>query len=167
MHLRPGAALGALSFGLTLASVALSGCTTPEPAEKAAKQATPPSSDAQNAGSGTSGAPSQGSAGETVTSGSDAATVYVLNLSVETICYVYLGDGTGTWTDDLLGNYVLDSGDYLTVTGVTPGYVELYAEGCGTSDWYGSGTVDSEFTFLLEGGGSDTGYYDTGWDSGF
>lgn len=153
-----------ISATLLLALLA-GGCT---PKEKAGKTGKSPSSEAQNQGGGQSGAPSgDEAAGASVNSGAGgAATIYVVNVADETICFVYLGDGSDNWTGDLLGSNVLEPGTYLTVAEVTPGFVEIYAEGCTSSDWYGSADVSGEYTFILTGGGGgdDTGYtYDTGY----
>jgi len=134
--------------------------------DKSDKTPTTPTTTAQNTGSGSEGSPSSGTEIATVTDAGGDAVVYVLDDSVEEICFAYLGDGAGDWTDDLLGDNVLGTGDYVTVTGVPSGTVEVYAEGCSGSTWYGIADVSSEYTFELVGGSVDSGYYYYYGDSG-
>lgn len=91
-------------------------------------------------------------------------TLYVVNTSVEEVCFLYVAVG-GVWSDDLLGADVLGVEAYLTVTGVPAAEVEVYAEACKYASWYAAPTVDGEWTVTLEGGGSGSGY-DTGDDTG-
>lgn len=148
---------------LLLSALSLSACAA---AEKAAVAATEPNGDAKNNSGGKKGKETgDAGAGATISAGDGAATVYVVNFADESVCYVYIGDGANNWTVDLLGNEVLPVDYYLTVTGVSPGTVELYAQGCDSADWYGvlSDVGDGdEVTFVLSGGGGgDSGYSDS------
>lgn len=151
---------------IVFAALTLSACAV---AEKAAVAQTDPgdgSDDAKNDGGGKKGKETgNAGAGATTTAGDGSATAYVVNLADESICYVYIGDGAGGWTADLLGNDVLPINYYLTVTGVSPGTVELYAQGCDSADWYGvvpEVADGDDVTFVLYGGGGgDSGYADS------
>lgn len=145
---------------LVLTALVLTACPA---AEKAAVEATQPSGDAKSKGGGKKGKDTgDADAGASVAAGGGSATAYVVNVADESICYVYIGDGANNWSSDVLGNEILPAGYYLTVTGVSPGTVEVYAQGCDYSDWYGVVEgVETEVTFILYGGGGgDSGYTD-------
>jgi hypothetical protein len=154
------------------ASLLLLGATACDPAEaaksgRAAK--TEPSKNADNEGSGSEGQATENAedGGSTDYGAGGDNIIYVVNFADEDICFLYLALD-GDWSDDVLGVYALLMDEYDWVSGVPNGYIEVYAEGCESSTWYGGAEVASDYTFLLYGGGGGGGG-DTagGWDSGF
>jgi hypothetical protein len=95
------------------------------------------------------------------------ASLYVLNLATESVCWIY-ADPCGSESTDLLGTDVLQDDWYLTVEGLQNGCYNLWAFPCsGDGLWY-SKIVDleDEFTWILVPGVSflDTATLDSDTD---
>lgn len=155
------------SFAL-LSLTALLACDTASTEKSSAQPKTQPSDNADNQGSGNDGQATEdaGDAGSTDYGAGGDNTIYVVNFATEDVCYLYLALD-GSWSDDVLGMYALGVDEYYWVTGVPSGFIEMYAEGCNGSTWYGGDEVAGDYTFVLrggsDGGGSDTGTFDTGY----
>lgn len=96
--------------------------------------------------------------------------LFFVNGSTETICFVYVEtcDGAASSTD-LLGRDVLGPGWYLQIAGLESQCYDFWAFDC-SDRYYWAGRFDlmGDFTWLLYGGGGvsvDTGL-DTYFDSG-
>jgi hypothetical protein len=96
--------------------------------------------------------------------------LFFVNVSTETICFVHVDtcDGAAS-SPDLLGRDVLETGWYLRITGLESQCYDFWAFDCG-GRYYWAGRFDlmGDFTWLLYGGGGvslDTGF-DTYFDSG-
>ena len=153
-----------------LAAAIFQGCGVVPDEQKAEGAQTQPSAQADNQGGGEEGQQTEDAAdaGSSDYGAGGSNTLYVLNDANEDVCFLYLAL-EGDWSDDVLGNLVLPISYYYWISGVPSGYVEMYAEGCDGSTWYGADDVDGDYTFILYSagpGGFDTG--DTGdcWDTG-
>jgi hypothetical protein len=104
-------------------------------------------------------------------------TLYFVNGSRETICWVYVEPCSGGGlSDDLLGRDVLPRNWYLEITGLESTCYDFWAFDCDDDHyWTGRFELDGSFTWLLYGGGgagggvvggTDTGF-DTAWDTAF
>jgi hypothetical protein len=119
--------------------------------DKDAPRTTPTRPPGATGGGTRMGAPSGGSEGAGVDAGgSGDITFYVSNEASQSVCYLYINNGSG-FTGDLLGENVLESGYYVPITGIAPGFVEVYAEACDDDGvWYDSGTMESGGVYLSE-----------------
>lgn len=134
--------------------------------EKSAGPSTSPNSNADNQGQGGEGEQTDGSddGGSTDYGGGGDSTIYVVNYADEDVCWLYLALD-GEWSEDLLVD-VLAMDYYYWISGVPSGYIEMYAEGCEGSTWYGADDVTGDYSFLLYGGGGGGGSDTGGWDTG-
>lgn len=159
-----------LFSALALVGFVAPGCGLVPDEQKSEGAKTEPSTNADNEGGGKEGQQTDDAAdaGTSDYGGGGSNTIYVVNDAVEDVCFLYLAY-EGDWSDDVLGNLVLPEGYYYWISGVPDGYIEMYAEGCEGSTWYGAGDVASDYSFILYGGGGggydtgDTGDWDTGW----